>query len=637
MESGRGTEERKYVQVAQSTINDYAESVGISGLPGSVAKELAGDVTYRLREIADVCSQFLRHSRKRTLTTEILNKVFKCKKISPVQGHGGCLGTQYPGNHGFEYVPEADLVVDADQEVDLLNEGLSPTEFTLEMDMKVSCNWLAIQGVGCPGGEEDVKVNPANYNLSPALHQFYSTLTSHIVGESQQLCLMAVQELRRNARLTPLLPYLVTFARWCLITKYKDNPVITARIIRLISALISNPHVNLTPKPYLSCLVSALLAFLIKERGEGALASLEHLQLAASVLCDALQRWATPTNQLSFQTLRALTENCQNDLTHSQLGALTALHTLGPKIIQNSMSPVYEKLLASLWKSFHKINSRPGPGAIVKINFGNQSLGILRLIGIDLIKHWMQTKREGDVNIVNLYNLLKSYFGDSIILCERYTCTSQELPTSPTPSSPRRKLPRAKVKLRLLKKLNVSSSGGTSFGMGGVDEGGSSQDKRFYRPTAPPTQQQSDAFNFLAHMGMPSDIFEPGGGGVVCGGSIGAATTTTVGQFSSTGGGGGGGTAAVAAVGKPLKIMLSKSVMNYFPESRPVKFSPISLKLNVPSCRQIKSKWQNKMLLAASSKEKTVPWKHLLAASKLKFIPKPKLTSSNYMDILNYL
>ena len=38
-----------------------------------------------------------------------------------------------------------------------------------------------------------MKVNPASYNLSPALQQFYSTLTSHIVGESQQLCLMAVQ------------------------------------------------------------------------------------------------------------------------------------------------------------------------------------------------------------------------------------------------------------------------------------------------------------------------------------------------------------------------------------------------------------------------------------------------------------
>ena len=251
---------------------------------------------------------------------------------------------------------------------------------------------------------------------------------------------------------------------------------------------------------------------------------------------------------------------------------------------------MYEKLLASLWKNFHKINSRPA--AIVKINFGNQSLGILRLIGIDLIKHWMQTKREGDANIVNLYNLLKSYFGDSIILCQRYPCISQESPTNATPSPPKRKLPRAKVKLRLLKKLNVSStSSGTSFGMGGggQGEGGCSQDKRFYRPTAPPAQQ--DTFNFLAHMGMPSDIFEPGG--VVCGGGIGASTTTTVGQFSSTGGGGAG-----VFAGKPLKIMLSKSVMNYFPESRPVKFSPISLKLNVPSCRQIKSKWQNKVCVA---------------------------------------
>ena len=45
------------------TIKHFSESVGISGLPSTVSKELAGDLTYRLREIADACSQFLRHSR----------------------------------------------------------------------------------------------------------------------------------------------------------------------------------------------------------------------------------------------------------------------------------------------------------------------------------------------------------------------------------------------------------------------------------------------------------------------------------------------------------------------------------------------------------------------------------------------
>ena len=41
----------------------FLESVGIEGLPTPVAKELAIDLTYRLRDIADVASQFLRHSR----------------------------------------------------------------------------------------------------------------------------------------------------------------------------------------------------------------------------------------------------------------------------------------------------------------------------------------------------------------------------------------------------------------------------------------------------------------------------------------------------------------------------------------------------------------------------------------------
>ena len=83
------------------------------------------------------------------MTTEIVNKVFKCKKIEPVLGHAGTLGTQYPGQHGFQYITEADRMVDADQEVDLVTESLNMSESggsVAEMDMKVSCSWLAIQG-----------------------------------------------------------------------------------------------------------------------------------------------------------------------------------------------------------------------------------------------------------------------------------------------------------------------------------------------------------------------------------------------------------------------------------------------------------------------------------------------------------
>ena len=65
MESGatRNIDERRYVHLSPDTINNVSEGLGINNLSSAVAKELAEDVTYRLREIADVCSQFLRHSR----------------------------------------------------------------------------------------------------------------------------------------------------------------------------------------------------------------------------------------------------------------------------------------------------------------------------------------------------------------------------------------------------------------------------------------------------------------------------------------------------------------------------------------------------------------------------------------------
>ena len=96
------------------------------------------------------CSKFITNVilfRKRTLTTEIVNKVFKCKKIEPVLGYSGAPGTQYPGQHGFQYIPEADRVVDADNEIDLVTESLNMSDTrVVEMDIKVSCSWIAVQG-----------------------------------------------------------------------------------------------------------------------------------------------------------------------------------------------------------------------------------------------------------------------------------------------------------------------------------------------------------------------------------------------------------------------------------------------------------------------------------------------------------
>jgi len=386
-------------------------------------------------------------------------------------------------------------------------------------------------------------------------------------------------------------PLWVTFARWCLVNKYKDDPVITARIIRLISALISNPHVNLSPKPYLSYLVSALLSFLINDRGETGHGAIGHVQLAASVLSDALDRWATPTNQLSFRTLCALTKSCQNHLSHIQLGALTALRILGPKTIQSGLLPIYESLLTNLFTSYQNLKQQAytqlDKSILKKLNYGNQSLGLVRLIGLDFIHLWLRTGGDGsNSNVKNMYDLLYSYFGDSVYLPHSLQTVSSVV--SGTKDST--KLPRARIRIRVLKKIN---------GPGG-------QDKRFTSQ-----QQPADNFSFLADMGMPSEIFEP------CG------------DFFGVGGG-----ANDARLDTARTVQLSKSVIESFPEAKPIKVGPRMIKLSSPACRPMKVETIKKKQFVV--KEKTVPCTHMLAASKLKFLPK-SFSQSNYIDIFSNL
>jgi len=587
----RNTEERKYVQVSQSTIITYAESVGIAGLPTPVAKELAIDLTYRLRDIADVASQFLRHSRKRSLTTEVLNKVLKCKKISPILGHTDNTqqmhtGTPHPQSAGFKLVSESDLIVETDHEVDLLRESLSYVENNTlhQMNMKVSCKWLAIQGLNCESDVEN-RMNVANFNMSPALVQFYSTLISHIIGDSHQLCLMAVQELRRNARLTPLLPYLVSFARWCLYNKYKNNHVITARIIRLISALISNPHLNLSPKPYLTYLVSSLLAFLIKDRDESSsVGAMVHLQLAASVLKDALDRWATPTNQLSSQTLRALEENCKANAKFMQLGALTALNILGSHTIHVIFKvQVFEHLLTGLLHYVQQTATNITSISPVSINIANHSLGLLKNIGVSIIKFCQQKGGDELERFYQMSDLLAKHFGDALL-----PNIPEDLFVPKSVEKLRKKLTKAKVRVKALKKLSPNLA--------------ANHDRRF--------MSQSDNFTFFANMGVPIDIFEAGGD-----------------MFSKSRLNGGDGS---------VQVKLSECMKKQFPDAIAVTLPAKTLKLNVSACTQVPSHFGSKVNVGISRKEKFLPCTYLIAASKLKFMPKT-VHHTNYLELISTL
>jgi len=579
---GRSVEERRYVHLAPETVTNVAESLGIHNLSAGVAKELAEDVTYRLREIADVCSQFLRHSRKRKLTTDIVNKALKVKKIAPVIGHKK---NRILGCDSFEYLPEGDIYIESDREINLVSESLQGESTIQESQVNVTASWISVQGVSL-NTAEDGKVNPTQTSLTPILHQYYTTATSHLLGDSQELCLSVLQDLRQNPRLTPLLPYLVTFSRLC-ITRYKDNVVITGRLIRLISALFSNPHINLSPKPYLSYLVSALLGFLIKENKEGN--PVQHVQLAACVLSQALQRWATPTNQLRAQTLRALKDNSVLHLSYSQYGSLVSLTILGPEVIEECILPQFESLLSSLWTLLHsRIEGGSGPGATM----GSWSYGLLLLAGSKLLQHWRSCRRS-NTNILRLYTLLEAYYGDALVPFLRATGVGRT----------RRPRDYGKMRLRRIRQLGCgASTAGRSVEAGFAVE-------------APPQKfgnlfSGQDNFNYLADMGLPSDIFEPN--------DIESAARGT--DFSS--------------YFKGKTVAVSKNLMWMFPDAKPFRFKPKAIRLNLGPCRQMEpDRYTQKKPAAPSSGRRMVAWRNLAVGGRR---PRSTQQTNRYSFIPNY-
>ena len=256
-----------------------------------MTRALAEDVSYRTREVAHLASLFLRHGRKRKLTVEDMNLALKWSDVEQVLGQGGC--QEVAVSQLYTSLPDLDLFVDSDRELDLVELSGAGAEakpvLESETRLAVSASWLHVEGAGEPGP------------LSSALLQYYNALVSCALGASDHLFSVAMRDVSSNGKISPLLTYLITFIRH-IMKRFQSKTLLQTRMLRLISAIFSNPHLNLSPKPYLSHLVTALLETILSKDPAAA----PHVTFAGSVLSLALSRWATPVNQLKVQTLKHL-------------------------------------------------------------------------------------------------------------------------------------------------------------------------------------------------------------------------------------------------------------------------------------------------------------------------------------------
>ena len=125
------------------TVKDAAELLGIS-LPDDAARNLAMDVEYRIHEILETAIKFMRHSKRKLLTTDDVAHALKLLNIEPLYGYDpaqplvfkealvGALGqTLY-------YIDEHEIEFEK-----LINQELP----RVPRQASFTAHWLAIEGV----------------------------------------------------------------------------------------------------------------------------------------------------------------------------------------------------------------------------------------------------------------------------------------------------------------------------------------------------------------------------------------------------------------------------------------------------------------------------------------------------------
>lgn len=301
------------------TVKDAAEFLGIT-IPEDAAKNLAMDVEYRIHEILETAIKFMRHSKRKLLTTGDINNALKVLNIEPLYGYDV---TQPP-------VFKEALFGASGQTLYYLNENEMEFEKLINQELPrvprqltFTAHWLAIEGVQptipqnpmaseiknlppiargaissvlsndllststandsvVTGAADDVK-DPASRHkkktdkdvevkplvkhvLSKELKLYFDKVVEVLISsdaDKESLRDAALSSLRTDPGLHQLVPYFIQFVAEQ-ITNQLRNIDVMFTMLDVISALYENKTIFLAP--YVHSLMPCILTLLLAKR-----------------------------------------------------------------------------------------------------------------------------------------------------------------------------------------------------------------------------------------------------------------------------------------------------------------------------------------------------------------------------------
>ncbi|CAG7786505.1 unnamed protein product [Allacma fusca] len=367
------------------SIKAMAESVGISSLQDDAAKEIAEDVTFRLKVIIQDAVKFMELGKRRKLCTQDLDYSLKIKNIEPLYG------IQSSDSMSFRFISgggrELHFVEEKEQDI---QDVVSAPVSKVPVGATLRAHWLAIEGqqpsvpenpppqskdqqridsidssnklnkgirakgagpfapiVGKPikfvSSEQVFIKQLATHELSVEQQLYYMEITEACVGSDETKRTEALQSLSNDPGLYEMLPKLCTFISESVrVNVVQYNLALLIYLMRMVKGLLENQTLYL--EKYLheiipsvaTCIVSKQLCLRPEADNHWALRD-----FASRLMAQICRNYTTSINNIQARMTRIFSQALTQDkmFLSSVYGAIAGLGELGPDVIKAFIIP----------------------------------------------------------------------------------------------------------------------------------------------------------------------------------------------------------------------------------------------------------------------------------------------------------
>ncbi|XP_039964166.1 transcription initiation factor TFIID subunit 6 isoform X1 [Bactrocera neohumeralis] len=360
-----------------------AESIGVGSLPDDAAKELAEDVSFKIKRIVQDAAKFMHHSKRERLLLSDIDQALKVRNIEPQYGFtaNDFVPFRFASGGGRE------LHFIEEKEMDL-NDIVQSGAPKVPLDITLRSHWLVVDGIqptipeNPPPLSKDSQalesVNPvvkleqgvtkdaagkpatgkihklrnvetvhvkqlATHELSVEQQLYYKEITEACVGSDEPRRGEALQSLASDPGLHEMLPRMCTFiAEGVKVNVVQNNLALLIYLMRMVRALLDNPSLYL--EKYLhelipsvtTCIVSKQLCMRPELDNHWALRD-----FASRLMAMICKNFNTSTNNLQTRVTRIFSKALQNDKTHlsSLYGAIAGLTEMGAEVVKVFIIP----------------------------------------------------------------------------------------------------------------------------------------------------------------------------------------------------------------------------------------------------------------------------------------------------------